>query len=941
MTPLSNLFRWVVYQQDYFWFLAIIGWTVLGVFWWRFLRPIAAKLWLPWVAGVGIATAAIELSQLLLPITVRPGVAPWQMWDLAVGIANAVLAAGWWLLVWRERSSQRQRALGFFIAAGVTAFAPLRYLYPLAGSWLTTLTLTAAAGVLVHRNREAEKDLTALSLVVAASWCSTTGPLAEVLRIPHRYTEFSLLGPCCAMLQLGAIFFFGRNLAGARSPSVLFAPTAEAKALLRRQVVWLGVGLLLAFGMSWWARVQFERNILARVQMAAELIDRDVLAEGLDARFRLGDVRPFQQQNGDISHEASSAHLGTRILLPVAKTLTKVEIANPDAQWALVQTLRNGWLVACCTSTQMPGEMADVGVYRAVLPQDLIAWSEKRPSVEGPVELYYGAMVQVRAPLLGPDDRMRGWLVLDFTTAHWLAAQIQARLLAFVVIAIGSALLFTDSLRRQREREREEAARQAEVALGANRMKAAFLAKVSHELRTPIQSLLGYSELLRQRMTNDPKAAGWLASLQQHGELMTRLVNDLVDLGAIESGSFRLAARPIDPATLVSQAIESFRPRAEARNLTLACFIDPAVPEALMLDGERFRQVLINLVGNAIKFTDRGGITVALQMDSAGLLALIVRDTGPGIPQVDQAQLFIAFSRLDLTAHKEGTGLGLALSAALCKAMGGRLEVTSDGRTGSCFTASFEACPASVPMLPRAAAPSPTLRGRRILVVDDNSLLRELFIAFLTEQGAMCAAAGSGAQALAQADASGFDAVILDLSLPDGDGTDFVGPLRIRGQDTRIIGVSAHASALDRQRSLAAGMDAFLTKPVALAALAAAVVESPVPEGRNFSTAEGLRERLVRQFVRDLPDLRTRMETAVAAGDWPRVEALAHHLKNSAVVVRDDALFSVCTGLEDAASLEEALSARNWWTLCTPHFQRWLERERSPGLSPATNVAEK
>src|SRR6478752_3805539 len=137
MTPLSNLARWVVYQQDYFWFLAIIGWAVLGVFWWRFLRPVAAKPWLPWVAGVGIATAVIELSQLLHPITVLPGVAPWQMWDMAVGIANATLAAGWWWLAWREGSSGRHRILGFFIAAGVTAFAPLRYLHPAIGSWLT------------------------------------------------------------------------------------------------------------------------------------------------------------------------------------------------------------------------------------------------------------------------------------------------------------------------------------------------------------------------------------------------------------------------------------------------------------------------------------------------------------------------------------------------------------------------------------------------------------------------------------------------------------------------------------------------------------------------------------------------------------------------------------------------------------------------------------
>lgn len=942
MSFFPELARWLVYQQDYFWFLVALGWGVLGVGWWRFLRSRREKPWLPWAASLGIITAATEVSQLIFPITIQPGVAPWLVWDMTLGIINALFASGLWWLAWREGHSHRRRAIGLCIATGIVIFAPLRGVYPAWGSWLTALTLTGAVVVLLRRNPRYGEDLVALSTLVAANWCSTAGPLAEALHIPHRYSEFSLLGPVSALLQVVAIFSVSRGLVGFGLLAGVAPDPRGLHAFFRRQVLWLAVGLIIAYAMGRWARANFEQNVLSRVQLSAELIDRKVLAAGLDERFHLSSIRPFSQQSGDQSFEASSEHLGTRVLLPVAQTLSRIELANPDAQWAFIQTLRDGWLVACCTSTRMPGSMADVGVYGRATASDLIAWSDRRVSVTGPIELYYGAMVQARAPLLDAEGRMRGWLVLDFTPAHWLAAQVSARLLAFSIVALGSALLVIDSLRRQRERQGEEAARQAEIAQVSNRMKAAFLAKVSHELRTPIQSLLGYSELLRLRVADDAKAAGWLAALRQHGELMTRLVNDLIDLGAVEAGAFQLAARTVEPSGIVTQLVESFRPHAEARQLTLACFTDPEVPEWVALDGERFRQVLTNLVGNALKFTARGGVTVALRAEAGDRLVLTVRDTGPGIPPAEQDRLFVAFSRLELTADKEGSGLGLALSAALCKAMGGALRVESDGVSGACFIATFHAPPAA-PLVTRPAYPSSSLRGRRILVIDDNPLVRELFIAFLTEQGAMCAAASCGKEALAQGDASGFDAVILDLALPDVDGTELVQPLRARARDARLIGVSAHAGATERERALAAGMDAFLTKPVELSALAAAVTDAPasaVGGPADFRTADALRERLTRQFSRELPAQRSQLDAACDKAEWLRIQAIAHYLKNSAVVVRDDGLFATCTGLEEAATAEDRAGVIRWRRLCEDHFTRWTAEIPGTLPFPAGSAAE-
>jgi signal transduction histidine kinase/CheY-like chemotaxis protein len=918
----GSAFHWFVYQQDYLWFLNALGWAA----WWRLGRKDKSLPWLPWAAGAAILTAGLEVSQLITPVEMKPFAAPWLVWDLALGGVHALLAGGlWWTLARAARWSPWKIAPALALAA---AAAALRQPHPAAGSAALTVLVLAAAVWLVRLNRVQGAARLALLALPATVLLATNGPLAEALQSPHRYTEISVYGLAASITWLVALGAVGRALYRRTGEQPDSAVTrADLLQLVRAQAVWLAFGLVLAAIMSHWARASFEANLLSRVRMAAELVDKKYLATTLGPDFRVDEIESVYFLGNELTYYRSEYLSGNR-LDPLATSLSTIELANRDADWARIITMRQGWLLAHSLSSRMPKPIKPGVKGRFGRPDERTwqAWSEHRAEVVGPVNFYYGYVVQARAPLVSADNKMLGWLILDLGVAHWLAAQLQARLLAFAVIAIGSALLTANWQQRVRERVRAAARREADAALAANRIKSTFLAKVSHELRTPIQSLLGYSELLRDKVSDDPKAAGWLGALQQHGVLMTRLVNDLIDLSAVEAGAFQLSARPVEPANVVAQTVESFRPRAEARSLLLACFVDPAVPAWVSLDGERFRQVLTNLVANAIKFTVRGGVTVALRPETGDRLVLTVRDTGPGIPPGDQARLFVAFSRLETTAATEGSGLGLALSAALCRAMGGDLGVASDGVTGSCFTAIFHAPAAAGPESAKSTDPLATLRGHRVLVVDDNPLVRELFIAFLSEQGALVASAGSGAEAVAQANAGSFDAIILDLALPDGDGTEFVRPLRTAAGAARLIGVSAHASTADRARALAAGMEAFLTKPVPLGALAAAVCggpDRPPEEAPAFRTAVALRERLARHFIRELPEQQAELAAALTLLDWPRVRALAHNLKNSAVVVRDDGLFDACTGLELAAEAGDEAITRLWWARVTPHLARW------------------
>ena len=614
---------------------------------------------------------------------------------------------------------------------------------------------------------------------------------------------------------------------------------------------------------------------------------------------------------------ARSAWLARGAAEPARRRLIEVVRATPFLNVARLVVLYDGWLVAVLSSAESAG---NIELLRRATPTDVAHWEKREPYIEESPVPEIGRSYYCRAPLVAADGRMLGWLDC-VRREYYLSVERRWRAAPLVMTALGLVLLALVFVQRRATRERETTLRVAAVAAEGLRVKTSFLANVSHELRTPLQNILGYSELLRQELGDRP--SGRLDALRQQGELMTRLVNDHIDLSAVESGSFQLAARPVAPADFVRQTVESLRPRAEAKGLNLRCAIGDEVPAWVTADSDRLRQVLLNLTGNALKFTDRGSVSVSLRAEPApaGMMRLIltVEDTGPGIPPEQLGRLFTPFTRLVHTAEKEGSGLGLALSAALCRAMGGGITVESDGRSGSRFSASLLLAPAPAPEPIHPPLRPAAGLGPRVLVVDDNRLVRELFVASLTAHGAACRPAANVAEALARLAEAIPDVVVLDLALPDGDGADLTPRLRALAPGVRIIGVSAHAGIADRTRALVAGMDEFLTKPVPLDVLWSAVVGTRTVGGPTapFDLPKDLRDRLYREFLAELPARRAELAAAMQAGDLPQVWARAHYLRNSALVVQATELFAACTGLETAAAAGQTTESGLWWSRCS------------------------
>jgi len=407
---------------------------------------------------------------------------------------------------------------------------------------------------------------------------------------------------------------------------------------------------------------------------------------------------------------------------------------------------------------------------------------------------------------------------------------------------------------------------------------------------------------------------------------MTRLVNDLIDLSALESGAFRLIEQPVDLVDLVMQTVDSLRLSATAKGLDLTLQIDVSTPRWVTADAERLREILINLIANAIKFTDAGRIVVSLRPQSdlsPEGIELIVADTGPGISPKDHARVFEPFSRLDLTAHREGVGLGLALVTGLCRTMNGTISLESEVGQGSRFLVRLPLALSAPPATESVNAPDPSLRGRHVLIVDDNALVRELFSSYLTDLGVHCSLAVNGEDALRQVHAQPLHTMILDLALPKLNGFEVARQLRASGSTLLIIGVSAHTDVSDRNEALAAGMDMFLTKPVELAALGRALANSNHPFPAE-DKVRALQSRLGSQFRETASTELTAISDAHARADWAAMAKAVHHLKNSATAIGDESLQAACAKVESALRSSDPAAIDASWSACTVAMRPWL-----------------
>jgi PAS domain S-box len=463
----------------------------------------------------------------------------------------------------------------------------------------------------------------------------------------------------------------------------------------------------------------------------------------------------------------------------------------------------------------------------------------------------------------------------------------------------------------------------------ATHAKSAFLANMSHEIRTPLNAVLGMAEL-GLRVDEPERKEQCLRQVIEAGNSLLTIINDILDFSKIEARKLSLEHIDFDLRKNLRTVLEMHRLTAEGKGLHLTADIGDDVPEALVGDPSRLRQILVNLVANAVKFTETGGVNVRVERlanpasaepGPHATLRFTVADTGIGIPKGKQRSIFKSFLQGDdsITRKHGGTGLGLAICKLLVDLMGGQLEVESEEGRGSAFsfTVSF---PVGDPDAIEGDVPPPAVDRQapplKVLLADDNALNRSLVITLLKENGHTVTAVENGAQALETVKREPFDLVLMDVQMPIMDGITATRAIRdpnsgALNPDIPIVALTAHALKGDRERFLEAGMSDYIAKPIqidtflATVAKAAANAPAAAPEEDRDGTIPAARDtrfdrtgaldmlggrtdllsRMDAIFQRDIPGELAELAGFMEAADWENARRLAHSIKGSARTV--------------------------------------------------------
>jgi PAS domain S-box-containing protein len=437
---------------------------------------------------------------------------------------------------------------------------------------------------------------------------------------------------------------------------------------------------------------------------------------------------------------------------------------------------------------------------------------------------------------------------IEFLAKRKDGSTFDVRMLAFIATDNdGNEIYPTASIDISKDKKTaEELMRAKESAESANQSKSAFLANMSHEIRTPMTAVLGFTEILRDRGISEDEKQDALARIDKSGRALLRLIDDILDIAKVESGNVRLEKSRFSPFEVVSEVTALLKLQAEQKGIGLETLFDPSVPEIACSDPARVRQILTNLIGNAIKFTTKGTVTVHVktEFDARGdknqqFLTFEVTDTGIGISEQDQKRIFQPFAQADesITRQFGGTGLGLMLSKRLSQRLGGDLILLkSTVNEGSKFVARIEAGPFDKSTLKETLQedekdrrnkiehPDKTvLSGSTILVVDDVKDNQDLLRFYLEGAGARVDVASDGQEAINKATHRNYEVILMDIQMPLVDGIKATKRLRASGYKRPILALTAHAMKEEVTRSIDAGCDEHLTKPVTRDKLISAV----------------------------------------------------------------------------------------------------------------------